>query len=91
MSVPSTLAWLKELGMKFGPQPIYLLTQNTTRIAAMGGGLALIETLRAKALALGGEIRYRTTAIDLVRGIQKSVDFSVQHLVPFDILAILDN
>jgi len=73
-SVPSTLAWLKELGMKFGPQPIYLLTQNTTRIAAMGGGLALIETLRAKALALGGEIRYRTTAIDLVRGEEGAVN-----------------
>jgi tricarballylate dehydrogenase len=65
--VPPTIAWLKGLGLKFGPQPIYLLTQNTTRIAAQGGGLAIIETLRAKALELGGEIRYRTTAVDLVR------------------------
>ncbi|MFS8980707.1 FAD-dependent oxidoreductase [Cupriavidus necator] len=66
-SVPSTISWLKGLGLKFEPQPIYLLTQNTTRIAAKGGGLAIIEALRAKALALGGEIRYRTTATDLVR------------------------
>lgn len=66
-AVPSTIGWLKGLGLKFEPQPIYLLTQNTTRIAAKGGGLAIIETLRAKALALGGEIRYRTTAVDLVR------------------------
>ena len=66
-SVPPTIAWLKSLGLKFGPQPIYLLTQNTTRIAATGGGLAIIETLRDKALALGGDIRYRTTAVDLLR------------------------
>jgi len=66
-SVPPTIAWLKTLGLKFGPQPIYLLTQNTTRIAATGGGLAIIETLRDKALTLGGEIRYKTTAVDLLR------------------------
>src|SRR2546422_6221414 len=66
-SVPPTISWLKSLGLKFEPQPIYLLTQNTTRIAAKGGGLTIIETLRDKALALGGEIRYRTTAVDLVR------------------------
>lgn len=67
-AVPSTLDWLKGFGLKFAPQPIYLLTQNTARIAAQGGGLAIIETLRDKALALGGEIRYRTTAVDLLRG-----------------------
>ncbi len=66
-SVPPTLAWLKGMGLKFEPQPIYLLTQNTTRIAAKGGGLAIIETLREKVLALGGTIRYRTTAVDLDR------------------------
>lgn len=66
-SVPSTIGWLKAMGLKFGPQPIYLLTQNTTRIAAQGGGLQIIEALRARALELGGEIRYRTTAVDLLR------------------------
>jgi tricarballylate dehydrogenase len=66
-SVPPTIDWLKGMGLKFGPQPIYLLTQNTTRIAAQGGGLQIIETLRARALELGGEIRYCTTAVDLVR------------------------
>ena len=40
--VPATIAWLKSFGLTFGPQPIYLLTQNTTRIAARGGGIALI-------------------------------------------------
>lgn len=66
-SVAPTISWLKSLGLSFGPQPIYLLTQNTTRIAAKGGGLGIIEALREQVLALGGEIRYQTTAVDLVR------------------------
>ena len=71
---PLTIGWLKEFGLKFGPQPIYLLTQNTTRIAAQGGGLALIERLREEAIALGGELRYRTTAIDLLRAEDGTVE-----------------
>jgi len=66
-SVPPTIAWLKGFGLRFEPQPIYLLTQNTSRIASVGGGLAIIERLRARTLELGGEIRYRTTAVDLMR------------------------
>lgn len=62
-----TIAWLKSFGLKFEPQPIYLLTQNTTRIAAQGGGLALIERLMQEAKALGAKVLYRTTAIDLLR------------------------
>lgn len=65
--VPGTIGWLKRFGLSFEPQPIYLLTQNTTRIAAKGGGLAIIETLRAKTLEMGGEIAYLTTAVDLIR------------------------
>jgi tricarballylate dehydrogenase len=65
--VPPTVAWLKSFGLRFGPQPIYLLTQSTTRIAAQGGGLALIERLMKEARALGAEVRFRTTAVDLVR------------------------
>lgn len=71
--VPPTIAWLKDFGLKFGPQPIYLLTQNTTRIAAQGGGLALIERLRDEAIALGADLRYRTTATGLLRNIDGSV------------------
>lgn len=70
---PKTIGWLKEFGLKFGPQAIYLLTQNTTRIAVQGGGLALIERLRDETIALGGELRYRTTAIDLLRNTDGSV------------------
>jgi tricarballylate dehydrogenase len=66
-SVPPTIAWLKSFGLRFGPQPIYLLTQSTTRIAAQGGGLALIERLMREAVALGADVRFRTTAVDLLR------------------------
>jgi tricarballylate dehydrogenase len=65
--VPPTIAWLKGFGLKFGPQPIYLLTQSTTRIAAQGGGLALIERLMQEARSLGVRLRFRTTAVDLLR------------------------
>jgi tricarballylate dehydrogenase len=65
--VPPTIAWLKSFGLRFAPQPIYLLTQSTTRIAAQGGGLALIERLMAEARSLGAEVRFRTTAVDLER------------------------
>ena len=66
-NVPDTVAWLKSFGLRFEPQPIYLLTQNTTRIAAQGGGLALIERLMQEAKALGARVLFRTTAIDLLR------------------------
>jgi len=78
--VPPTIAWLKGFGLKFGPQPIYLLTQSTTRIAAQGGGLALIERLMQEARALGADIRFRATAVDLLRG----VDGRVRGVVAVD-------
>ena len=62
--VPPAISWLKGFGLRFGPQPIYLLTQSTTRIAAQGGGLALIERLMREARTLGAEVRFRTTAVD---------------------------
>lgn len=65
--VPATLDWLKGLGLSFGPQPIYLLTQNTSRIAAMGGGLGIITRLMDEAVALGARVLFRTTARDLLR------------------------
>jgi tricarballylate dehydrogenase len=65
--VPPTIAWLKSFGLRFAPQAIYLLTQSTTRIAAQGGGLALIERLMKEAKTLGADVRFRTTAVDLVR------------------------
>lgn len=71
--VPPTIGWLKTFNLKFGPQPIYLLTQNTHRIAAKGGGLALIERLMAELEALGGKVLYETTAKNLIQNDDGSV------------------
>lgn len=79
-SVPPTIAWLKSFGLRFAPQPIYLLTQSTSRIAAQGGGLALIERLMQQAKALGAEVHFRTTAVDLVR----AADGRVAGIVAID-------
>jgi tricarballylate dehydrogenase len=65
--VPEAVAWLNGFGLKFAPQEIYLLTQNTTRIAAQGGGLALITRLMEEAKALGARVLFETTAVDLLR------------------------
>lgn len=84
--VPPTIAWLKSFGLRFGAQPIYLLTQSTTRIAAQGGGLALIERLMKEARALGAQVRFRTTAVDLLRDADgrvagvRAVDMEGRHL-----------
>src|SRR5512146_1646469 len=66
-NVAPTIGWLKTFVLRFEQQPIYLLTQNTTRIAAQGGGLQLITTLAEVAKRLGVEFHYRTTAVDLIR------------------------
>ncbi len=65
--VPPTIAWLKSFGLRFAPQPTYFLVQSTTRIVAQGGGLALIERLMQEAKALGADVRFRTTAVELLR------------------------
>lgn len=64
---PSALAWLKQFGCRFEPMPIYLLTQNTTRIASVGGGLAILEALLKQARTLGVEFHYNTTAKALLQ------------------------
>ena len=61
-----TLSWLKEYGIQFSVMPTYLLTQSTTRICPVGGGLALIDALADRAEKLGVKFQYETTAVDLV-------------------------
>ncbi|MBT7666824.1 MAG: FAD-dependent oxidoreductase, partial [Rhodospirillaceae bacterium] len=46
---PKALKWLKEFGVKFDFLPLYFLSQSTTRMGPIGGGLALIEALGAYA------------------------------------------
>jgi tricarballylate dehydrogenase len=76
---PHALAWLKGFGVRFDFLPIYFLSQSTTRIAPVGGGLALIEALAGHAESVPERIgfHYETTALGLlfddagaVRGLQ---------------------
>ncbi len=62
-----TLKWLKSFGLKFDFLPNYFITTCTTRIAPIGGGLALVEALAGWAEANGVEIFYETSARALVR------------------------
>lgn len=65
--VPPTMAWLKEHGIRFSDMPTYLITQSTTRICPVGGGLALVEALAARAEVLGVRFFYETAARRLVQ------------------------
>ncbi len=62
-----TLGWLRGFGVRFDFLPSYLITQSTTRIAPVGGGLALVEALAEAAERGGAEFHYRTTARGLIQ------------------------
>jgi len=61
-----TLNWLKEFGITFSDMPTYLITQSTTRICPVGGGLALLEALAAYAEENGVDFHYETAARGLL-------------------------
>lgn len=69
-----TIAWLKNFGVRFDFLPGYFLTTCTTRLAPIGGGLALVETLAGWAEQNGVEFFYRTTARDLLRSDDGAVE-----------------
>ncbi len=62
-----TVQWLKRFGIRFDALPTYFMTAAAPRLMPVGGGLALIEALRAQALSAGGEILYETAARKLDR------------------------
>jgi len=62
-----TLNWLKSFGVKFDFLPSYLITTCTTRLAPIGGGLALVEALAPAAEAAGVDVHYETTAHGLLQ------------------------
>ena len=57
-----TLQWLKGFGLRFDFLPGYFITTSTTRMAPVGGGLALVETLGDWVEQRGARVLYRTTA-----------------------------
>ena len=62
-----TIAWLKGFGLRFDFLPTQFLTRSQPRLLPVGGGLALVDGLAARAEALGVEILYDTTALGLVQ------------------------
>lgn len=65
---PETLAWMGGHGMRFDFLPTPFLTTSTTRMAPVGGGLAIVETMGKAARGLGVEFHFETTARSLVTG-----------------------
>ena len=66
--------------MRFDQLPTPFLTASTTRMAPVGGGLAIVETLGAKApAALGVDFHFETTARSLVIGRRRAVDGVAGH------------
>ena len=65
-----TIAWLKGFGLRFDFLPTQFLTKSQPRLLPVGGGLALVEGLAARAEALGVTFLYGTTAtrLDLDEG-----------------------
>ena len=65
---PNALKWLKEFGVKFDFLPLYFLSQSTTRMGPIGGGLALVDALGSYADSNADDIRffYETAAKKLI-------------------------
>ncbi len=57
-----TVAWLTGLGVKFDFLPTQFLTRSQPRLLPIGGGLALVEAMAARAEKLGVRFFYETTA-----------------------------
>ncbi|MFB4308525.1 FAD-dependent oxidoreductase [Actinomadura sp. GTD37] len=59
---PPTLRWMSGHGVRFDFMPTPFLTRSTTRMAPVGGGLAIVETMGKAARGLGVEFHFETTA-----------------------------
>lgn len=72
-SAGPTLAWMRGHGVTFGPITTGFITTSTTRLAPVGGGLALVETLGKAARDHGVDFHFRTTGRDLLRDVDGTV------------------
>lgn len=67
-SVGATLRWLQTAGVRFEPLPVAFHVTCTTRLLPVGGGLAIVDAMTAKARELGVEFHFSTTAHQLELG-----------------------
>ena len=65
---PVAARWLHEMGVTFDFLPNYFIAQSTSRMAPIGGGLALLEALITRAASFGDQMvtLFETTARGLV-------------------------
>ncbi len=68
VNAPETLRWMTTHGMRFDFLPTPFLTQSTTRMAPVGGGLAIVETMGKAARGLGVDFHFEHTARRLLAG-----------------------
>jgi len=69
-----TIAWLKSKGVEFESRPSNWPGYNLPRIGPVGGGLAVISTLRKHVEVMGGRVLFKTTAWKLSLDGQGRVD-----------------
>lgn len=63
---PKTLDWMSGHGVRFDFTPTPFLTTSTTRMAPVGGGLAIVETMGKAARGLEVTFFFETTARSLI-------------------------
>lgn len=68
-----TIGWLEGLGLRFDFLPTQFLTRSQPRLLPVGGGLALVEGLAARAEELGATFFYETTGTALLRNEENRV------------------
>lgn len=75
---PQALQWMGAHGVRFDFVPTPFLTQSTTRMAPIGGGLAIVETMGRAARDLGVDFHFEATARRLTFG-EDGIDGVLAH------------
>jgi tricarballylate dehydrogenase len=68
-----TLRWMETCGVKFDDADTPFITASTTRLAPVGGGLAIVEALTAQCRSAGVTFTFETSAVDLLTSADRQV------------------
>jgi tricarballylate dehydrogenase len=72
-NAPPTVAWMERQGLRFDFLPIHQIVQSFPKLAPVGGGLQIVETLVARLEADNVPIFYQTTARELIQDSEGAV------------------
>ncbi len=64
--LPAMMEWLQDTGIRLVEQSPTFVARSRPRLSPVGGGDAIMRHLLGAVTNLGGEIRYQTTATDLL-------------------------